>query len=114
MPCARKIAINRSSVALFPLPRMRAMTALRFSGVKTSGGIGSFAVLGGDFCAAFVFLWKGRVEPVVDPGMCRGARIHFLIEKLACIVAPPCFGSEAFQHARPAAALLFKTVWMRV
>ena len=37
IPCVRKSAIIRSSVSLLPLPRMRAMTSLRFSGVKTSG-----------------------------------------------------------------------------
>ena len=37
IPCARKIPIVRNSVSLFPFPRMRDITALRFSGVKTSG-----------------------------------------------------------------------------
>ena len=33
---SRKISINRSSVSLFPLPRMRDITSLRFFLVKTS------------------------------------------------------------------------------
>ena len=37
MSCARKSAIIRNSVLLFPLPRMRAITALRLALVKMSG-----------------------------------------------------------------------------
>lgn len=37
MPCARKIAISRSSVALLPCERMADITSERFALVKTSG-----------------------------------------------------------------------------
>ena len=36
IPCARNSAIMRSSVAMFPRPRIAAITALRFALVKTS------------------------------------------------------------------------------
>lgn len=44
----RKIAIKRTSVPRFPLPRIAAMTALRFSAVNTSG-ISHGSAVDGDY-----------------------------------------------------------------
>ena len=44
-----KIRINANSVSLFPLPRIRDMTSLRFSLVKTSDTMRrGFMILGAD------------------------------------------------------------------
>ena len=80
--------------------------------VKTSG-IGSLAVAGGDFRTSLVFVRVGGEQLVVESGPRRIARIHFLIEKFARVVAPPCLGGEAFQHARPAALGVIVAVGMQ-
>ena len=80
--------------------------------MKTSG-IGGCAGACGDFDAALVFFGIGGVELVVETGPRGIARIHFLIEKFARVVAPPCLGGEAFQHARPAALRVIVAVGMQ-
>ena len=52
-------------------------------------------------------------EPVVDARPCRIARIHFLIEEFARVVAPPRLGGEALQDARPAALGVIVAVGMQ-
>ena len=79
---------------------------------KTSG-IGSRAAARSDFDAALIFVGIGGVELVVETGPRRIARIHFLIEKFARVVAPPCLGGKAFQHARPAAVRIIVAVGMQ-
>lgn len=57
---------------------MRAITTLRFAGVKTSG-IGSRAATRGYFDTMLVFVGCRRVEPVVNSGPLRVARVEFVV-----------------------------------
>lgn len=91
---------------------MRSITALRFAGVKTSG-IGYRAATCGDFDTALVFVGCRRVEPVVDAGPLRIARVEFVIVEFARVRATPGFLGEAPQHARPSAPGILVAVGMK-
>ena len=76
------------------------MTALRLADVKMSAIFGP-AVLCCEPATVSRLIREGNAYSVVDSRPGRIARIHFFVEKLAIVMAPPRLGSETFQHAWP-------------
>jgi hypothetical protein len=112
MPCSRICAMSRSSVARSPRERMNDITALLFALVKTSA-IRAFAVVCGDLETARGFVVLVRVNPVVETGPLRVARVEFFVGDVARVRAPPRLSGEAFQHTRPAAPGVFAVAEMQ-
>ena len=82
------------------------------AGLKTSV-IGALAVFGGDLQTVRGFVGGGRVQPVVESGPLRVARVEFFVGDVARVRAPPRLGGEAPQHARPAALGVLIAVGMQ-